>query len=228
MKHLLANAFRAIAALAITALVISPAFSQRDGLSTSTGSSGTGSLTTTPVTKKITVSNDALNVDIKQGSISYQLYATLTDGSTTLVKSGTLAEPSNKTSVNDLSLSRPGSKEITLILTTDCDGCASVNPVPDASSPSAVANTKEIISRQTVASIDIRASTSIDYELWTKATPFDDFVKDEKQSGSAPAPRDLNLKDDVVIGDTDAYEIKVVVKTPQGDAATAVSFRDKL
>jgi len=34
--------------------------------------------------------------------------------------------------------------------------------------------------------------------------------------------------DDIVIGDPDAYEIKVVVKSPQGDASTSVSFRDKL
>lgn len=224
MKHPHAKSFIAVLSFAFVAAFLNPVLAQRDALSG--GSSSTGTAATT-VTKKIVATNDGLTVDIKQGSISYQFFATAADGSTSLVKSGTLAEPANKLSTNDLSLSKPGSKEITLVLTTSCDGCASVSLVPDASSPSAVATTKEIIAQKPVASIDIKANTSVDYELWTKATPFDSFVKDEKQSGTAAAPKDLNLLDDIVIGDPDAYEIKVVVKSPQGDASTSVSFRDK-
>ena len=226
MKHLLAKLLGSVLTFVLVAVLIHPVSAQRDALSGGSSGMGTGTAVGT-VTKKIVATNDGLTVDIKQGSISYQFFATAADGFTSLVKSGTLAEPANKLSTNDLSLSKPGSKEITLVLTAGCDACASVSLVPDAASPSAVATTKEIIAQKPVASIDIKANTSVDYELWTKATPFDSFVKDEKQSGTAAAPKDLNLLDDIVIGDPNAYEIKVVVKSPQGDASTSVSFRDK-
>jgi len=160
MKHLLAKSLGAVLSFAFVVALAHPVFAQRDALSG--GSTGTAVST---VTKKIVASNDGLTVDIKQGSINYQFFATAADGSTSLVKSGTLAEPTNKLSTNDLSLSKSGSKEITLVLTADCDACASVSLVPDASSPSAVATTKEIIAQKPVAAIDIKANTSVDYEL---------------------------------------------------------------
>jgi hypothetical protein len=178
-----------------------------------------------PVTKKISATNDGLTVDIKQGSIKYEFYATMADGSTSLVKSGMLNEPTDKTSVNDLALTKAGSAEVTLVLTAACDACASVTLKPDGSSPAEVS--KELISTKDMAVVDVKVATEVDYELWVKTTPFSDFEKDEKQSGTIPAPKDMNLLNDIVLTAPDSYEIKVVISSEKGDSSATVSFKDK-
>ncbi|MFN0013706.1 MAG: hypothetical protein ACKVU2_04085 [Saprospiraceae bacterium] len=194
-------------------------------LRTATMSNDGGALAAEPVTTKIMAKNDAVKIDIKSGSIDYQLYAADAKGNLTLVKSGHLDEPADKNSLVDLSLSKPGSESIVLIVTGSSDESVVISVVPDAAAPTAAA-TKEIISTDNYASIDVKSKTSVDYELWVKDNPFSDFVKDEKQSGTIPAPTDLNLLDDMVLGDPDAYEIKVVVKSAQGDGSATVSFSE--
>ncbi|MEQ1745833.1 MAG: hypothetical protein ABMA02_10425 [Saprospiraceae bacterium] len=194
-------------------------------LRTATMSNDGGALVAAPVTTKIMAKNDAVKVDIKSGSIDYLFYSADAKGNLTLVKSGHLAEPSDKNSLVDLNLSKPGSESIVLIVTGSSDESVVVSVVPDAAAPTA-ASTKEIISTDNYAVIDIKTKTSVDYELWVKDNPFSDFVKDEKQSGTIPAPTDLNLLDDMVLGDADAYEIKVVVVSPQGDGSASVLFSE--
>lgn len=196
--------------------------------STSTSPSsdgGSGALVSAPVTKKIVCKNDAVKVDIKSGAVDYQFYSTDTKGSMTLVKSGHVNEPMDKNSLVDLNLSKPGSESTVLIITAQSDADVVVSVVPDAVTPSS-SSSKELISTDNYAIIDVKNKSSVDYELWVKENPFSDFVKDPKQSGTLPAPTDLNLLNDMVIGSETAYEIKVVLKAPQGDGSASVKFSE--
>lgn len=178
-----------------------------------------------PVTKKIIYKNDAVKVDIKQGGVDYAFYSMDAKGSLTPVKSGHLDQPTDKNSAVDLSLSKPGSENVVLIITAQSDADVVVTAVPDAVTPT-TSSTKELISTDNYAIIDVKTKSSVDYELWVKDNPFSDFVKDPKQSGTIPAPNDLNLLNDIVLGDGDAYEIKVVLKAPQGDGSASVKFSE--
>jgi len=195
-------------------------------LRTSTSPSGTGvggGVATAPVTKKITAANDAVKVDIKSGAVDYQFYSTDAKGNMTLVKSGHVNEPTDKNSLVDLNLSKPGAEKTVLVITGKSDADVLVSVVPDAVTPT-TSSSKELISTDHYAAIDVKTKSSVDYELWVKDNPFADFVKDPKQSGTIPTPADLNLLNDMVIGSETAYEIKVVLKTPQGDSSASVSF----
>lgn len=212
------------AAFCFTALVHT-AFAQDLRTSTSPTTTGAGSSidAAAPVTKKIVCKNDAIKVDIKSGAVDYQLYTTNARGGMTLVKSEHVDEPRDKNSAVDLSLGKPGSESLVLIITAQSDADVVVSAVPDAVTPS-TASTKELISTDHYAIIDVKTQSSVDYELWVKENPFSDFVKHPKQFGTIPAPSDLNLLNDMVIGDPEAYEIKVVLKTPQGDGSASVQF----
>ncbi len=192
---------------------------------TSSSDGGSGSLGSAPVTKKIVCKNDAVKVDIKSGAVDYQFYSTDAKGSMTLVKSGHVNEPTDKNSLVDLNLSKPGSESTVLIITAQSDADVVVSAVPDAVTPS-TSSSKELISTDNYAIIDLKTKSSVDYELWVKENPFSDFVKDPKQSGTLPAPADLNLLNDMVIGSETAYEIKVVLKAPQGDSTASVKFSE--
>ena len=192
--------------------------------STSVGTTDGGALATAePVTTKLIFKNDAAKVNVLDGSIDYQLYSTDAKGGMTLVKTGHVNEPTDKASLVDLSVGKPGSEQLVLIITAQSDADVVVSVVPDATTPSS-SLTKELISTDNYAIIDVTTKSSVAYELWVKDNPFSDFVKES--AGTIPAPTDLNLLNDMVVGDSDAYEIKVVLTLPQGDNTANVRFSE--
>lgn len=211
------------AAFCFTAL-INPLSAQNKNAGAGTAVDGSGSLAK-PVTTTITASNDALKVDIKDGSVNYWFYSVDAKGTLALVESKDNFKPTDPGSSVDLSLSAPGSAKVMLVIEAASDEAVVVSAVPDASSPTAT-STKEATSTDNYAIIDINTKTYVDYELWTKADPISPFVKQVKQYGRKTAPTDLNLLNDMVLGDPDTYEIKVVVTSPLGDGSTTVSFSE--
>ncbi|MBK9337450.1 MAG: hypothetical protein IPM98_13125 [Lewinellaceae bacterium] len=177
----------------------------------------------------IIASNGTLSANIKDGSTQYWCYYAIdAEG-----KNRKALDPTDITKAPDGSvqfrLSAPKSTQVmqaVLVVAATSDEDVVASAIPDAGASTAFTK-KEMSAVAQYATIDVRANTDVDYELWTKADPSGEFVKKEDQSGRKKAPTDLNLLDDIVIGDPDAYEIKVVVTSPKGDGSTGIIFHEK-
>ncbi len=203
------------AAFCFTAL-INPLSAQNKNAGTTTAINGSGSLTQ-PVTSTITAPNDALKVNIADNSsIDYWFYSVDGTGATKLVQTNKDVKPTAPGSAVDLSLSAAGSASVMLVISAASDQDVVVSAVPDATTPS-TSCTKVLESDNNYAVIDLLPGTNVKYELWVKKTPLDnDFAK--QYAGT--------LSDDMVLGDPDAFEIRVVLTMPQGDGSATVSFSE--
>ena len=84
------------------------------------------------VTKSFTTGYDVAVIDIIEGKIDYQVYTNTKDAPDqwSLVDSKSVDEPSNSLSTSDVTIRQTGSHQMRLVLSTKCDGCASVRFLP--------------------------------------------------------------------------------------------------
>lgn len=186
---------------------------------------GTGAAETR-VRKVISCSNDKISIDVKEGTVAYDLSIKASNGSIS-TQSGEIS--------SDREFDKPGSAGLTLDLRVDSDASAIVTLVPDATSPKTM--TKALISSANEAVIDVSdVKGGVSYELWYSTATKDrngdvivsDFMKDSGQSGTAT---EKNLENDIVLSkpdtaDMDVHEIKVVIRAAS-DANATVTFQEK-
>lgn len=180
----------------------------------------------TRVRKIISCTNDKISIDVKEGTVAYDLSIKASNGSIS-TQSGEISA--------DREFDKPGSAGLTLDLRVNSDASAIVTLVPDATSPKTM--TKALISSANEAVIDVSdVKGGVSYELWYSTATKDrngdvivsDFMKDASQSGTAT---ERNLENDIVLrkpdtADMDVHEIKVVIRAAS-DANATVRFQEK-
>ena len=84
------------------------------------------------VTKTFTTGYDVAVIDIIEGKIDYQCYINTKEAPDqwSLVDSKSVEEPTNSLSTSDVTIRQAGSHQMRLVLSTKCDGCATVKFLP--------------------------------------------------------------------------------------------------
>lgn len=84
------------------------------------------------VTKSFITSYDVAVIDIIEGKVDYQVYTNTQSAPDqwSLVDSKSVEEPTNALSTSDATIRQTGSYQMRLVLSTKCDGCATVKFLP--------------------------------------------------------------------------------------------------